>query len=554
MSLMKARTRRVKGLPLIAPTFGSMIVALAASQAEPPNELALPTLNAVQAAVSFDATVEVQTANGRGGVLPSSTTAFSGAIWGARWYLADREATGGAQHFCCDGDRIWVIDRSTVALEPLTKQFAIPFAASWLPQMLQVGERMWGAFDPLHGRMSHQGFGVDPMISESEHGERVARFGWSRGALETEYQYRFRRVEDRWMWFQGEFVERRRLKDGASVVTRRSVESMEDPVRVGEALYARRLHSQGWSADPRKQDGLLEPATTAIGTLQRVEPIEHATFEAELASLTTLSPGVRVLDRTRPGVFTFSVGDREIEFDGVAYDAAKAVSAPPDDLELVELLRSAKRDAGRDQRTVPAGGARPQGGGAPAIRASGAVTSSGVLIEPGRQLDLGMVRFGENPAQVTAKFQLRNTGDKTRTIKAVKASCGCTETAVDQKVLAPGATATITTTLTVERAKTYHSSIWVAFEEDTGDAGEVEELQIVAVGVPEKAVRATALKKDPAGDVLTIVLYSTDGKPDGDVGVPKGAESTIASDSGWLPVGGDAKTAKHWIRDIVKKP
>jgi len=50
------------------------------------------------------------------------------------------------------------------------------------------------------------------------------------------------------------------------------------------------------------------------------------------------------------------------------------------------------------------------------------------------------------------------------------------------------------------------------------------------------------------------VLYSTDGKPDGDVGVPKGAESTIASDSGWLPVGGDAKTARHWIRDIVKKP
>jgi hypothetical protein len=177
-----------------------------------------------------------------------------------------------------------------------------------------------------------------------------------------------------------------------------------------------------------------------------------------------------------------------------------------------------------------------------------------VLIEPGRQLDLGMVRFGEKPAQVTAKFQFRNTGDKTRTIKAVKASCGCTETAVDQKVLAPGATAMITTTLSVERAKTYHSSIWVAFEEETGGAGEVEELQIVAVGVPEKAVRATALKKDPAGDVLTIVVYSTDGKPDGDVGVPKGAESTIASDSGWLPVGGDAKTAKHWIRDIVKKP
>jgi len=531
-----------------------MIVTLAASQAEPPNELALPTLNAVQAAVSFDATVEVQMADGRGGVLPSSTTAFSGAIWGARWYLADREATGGAQHFCCDGDRIWVIDRSTVALEPLTKQFAIPVSASWLPQMLQVGERMWGAFDPLHGRMSHQGFGVDPMISESEDGERVARFAWSRGSFEWEYEYRFRRVEDRWLWCRKEKIERRRLKDGTTEVQFRSIASMDDPVRVGDALYARRIHSQGWGTDPRKRDGLLEPATTAIGTLQRVEPIEHATFEAELASLTTLSPGVRVLDRTRPGVFTFSVGDREIEFDGVAYDAAKAVSAPTDDLELVELLRSAKRVVERDQKSVPVGGVHALGDVGAGVEASGAVTSGGMLIEPGRQLDLGMVRFGEKPAQVTAKFQLRNTGDKTRTIKAVKASCGCTETAVDQKVLAPGATAMITTTLTVERAKTYYSSIWVAFEEDTGDAGEVEELQIVAVGVPEKAVRATALKKDPAGDVLTIVLYSTDGKPDGDVGVPKGAESTIASDSGWLPVGGDAKTAKHWIRDIVKKP
>jgi hypothetical protein len=180
-----------------------------------------------------------------------------------------------------------------------------------------------------------------------------------------------------------------------------------------------------------------------------------------------------------------------------------------------------------------------------------------MALEPGRRLDLGMVRFGESPTKTTAKFQLRNTGDKTRAIKSVKASCGCTETAVDQKILAPGATATITTTLTVERAKTYHSSIWVAFEEDAEDAGgpgQVEELQIVAVGVPEKAIRATALKKDPTGDVLTIVLYSTDGKPEGDVGVPKGAESTIASDSGWLPVGGDAKTAKHWIRDIVKRP
>ena len=531
-----------------------MIVTLAASHAEPPNELALPTLHAVQAAVSFDATVEVQMANGRGGVLPSSTTAFSGAIWGARWYLADREATGGAQHFCCDGDRIWVIDRSTVFVEPLTKQFAIPFAASWLPQMLQVGERLWGAFDPVHGRMDSLRLGVDPVISESEDGERVGRFAWSRGSFECEYEYRFRRVEDRWLWFRTEVIERRRLKDGTTEVQFRSIASMDDPVRVGDALYARRIHSQGWGTDPRKRDGLLKPATAAIGTLHRVEPIEHALFEAEFASLTTLSPGVRVFDRTRPGVLAFTVGEEKVDFDGVGYETTKAVAAPPSDVELVELIRSARRGEARDQQTARTGGGQPRGGDPAAVQASGAATSSGIMVEPGRRLDLGMVRFGESPAQVTAKFQLRNMGDETRGIKSVQASCGCTKTAVDQKTLAPGATATITTTLTVERAKTYHSSIWVAFEDDGAGLSQVEELHIVAVGVPEKAIRATALKKDAAGDVLTIVLYSTDGKPEGDVGVPKGAESTIASDSGWLPVGGDAKTAKHWIRDIVKKP
>jgi hypothetical protein len=539
---------------LIAPILGSMIVTLSASHAEPPNELALPTLHAVQAAVSFDATVEVQTANGRGGVLPSSTTALSGAIWGARWYLADREATGGAQHFCCDGDRIWVVDRSTVFVEPLTKQFAIPFAASWLPQMLQVGERLCGAFDPVHGRMNSLGSGVDPVISESEDGERVARFAWSRGSFESEYEYRFRRIEDRWLWCRLEQMGRRRLKDGTIEVQSRSIESMDEPVRVGDALYARRIHSQGWVTDPRKRDGLLEPATAAIGTLQRVEPIEHALFEAEFASLTTLSPGVRVFDRTRPGVLAFTVGEGKVDFDGVGYETTKALAAPPSDVELVELLRSAKRGDARDTQTARTGGGQLLGGDPAVVQASGSTTSSGIVIEPGRRLDLGMVRFGESPAQVTAKFQLRNMGDETRRIKSVQASCGCTKTAVDQKTLAPGATATITTTLTVERAKTYHSSIWVAFEDDGADPSQVEELHIVAVGVPEKAIRATALKKDAAGDVLTIVLYSTDGKPEGDVGVPKGAESTIASDSGWLPVGGDAKTAKHWIRDIVKKP
>jgi hypothetical protein len=540
--------------PLLTAT---IFLTFAWSQPEPPSEQTLPVQGAVQAAVSFDATVDVQGGGGGGAEPVSSETSFTGAVWRERWYFTVGGAATRPQRFCCDGERIWLFGQSVVMIDPAERQFAIPISAWWIPQMLQVGDRLWGPFDPLHGRMGHTRFGVAPQLSDSESGERVARFAWSLGSTESEYRYRYRRVEERWLWNQTEFTQRRRMKDGTVVVEARSVESMDDPVRVGDALYARRLHAQGWVGDPRKPSAPLEPATKTIGTLHRVEPIQASAFDAEFAGLMTLSPGVRVLDRTRPAVLTFVVGQPEADFDGVGYDFTGALASRPSDSELMDLLRGAKRVVARDQQSVPVDGVQPLGDVGVEVQASGAVTSGGIALEPGRRLDLGMVRFGESPTKTTAKFQLRNTGDKTRTIKAVKASCGCTETAIDQKILAPGATATITTTLTVERAKTYHSSIWVAFEEDAGGAGgpgQVEELQIVAVGVPEKAIRATALKRDAAGDVLTIVLYSTDGKPEGDVGVPKGAESTIASDSGWLPVGGDAKTAKHWIRDIVKKP
>ena len=472
---------------------------------------------------------------------PTRGTVFEGAHSGPRWLLVSESFRA-----ACDGERIWRRDGATVFVEPISNQSSVPLEAWVLPYLLQTGDRLTSRWTDSHGRWTPSSRNAEVSAPSAE--ERRITYSWNSGGWREQRMLSFRRYDNGWFCFEDTSEG---LADDRS--NGRSVYRMSDPVVVGAGLCARRLHSQGWILSER-DPAVLEPASGFVGELLSAEPLEAAEFDVRLAKSIAIATGDRVIDRTRPAVLTFMVGARAADFDGVGYEFATAVATPPTDSELMDLLRSAKRDAGRDQRTVPAGGARPPGGGAPAIRASGAVTSSGVLIEPGRQLDLGMVRFGENPAQVTAKFQLRNTGDKTRTIKAVKASCGCTETAVDQKVLAPGATATITTTLTVERAKTYYSSIWVAFEEETGGAGEVEELQIVAVGVPEKAVRATALKKDPAGDVLTIVLYSTDGKPDGDVGVPKGAESTIASDSGWLPVGGDAKTARHWIRDIVKKP
>ena len=75
----------------------------------------------------------------------------------------------------------------------------------------------------------------------------------------------------------------------------------------------------------------------------------------------------------------------------------------------------------------------------------------------------------------------------------------------------------------------------------------------MAIGVPDKAVRAIVRSVSADGDTMSIVMFATDGVPEGEVGVPDGAESMIASDSGWLPIGGDAASAKHWIRDIVQR-
>lgn len=516
-----------------------------------------PSLPAIEKCVEFEAAIQTEEGELDGLSVLEKGWLFSGAIHQSRWYFSTRRGSERPPVVFCDGERIWNASVGAVLIDPIGAQLSLPLASYWLPQLLQVGEDLWGPFDPVHGRMLYQRLGVDPTLSESEPGERTVLYAWTLGATRSEYRYQFRRVGELWFFSQVESLKLVRGPDGGFTPYSRSVTSMDEPIRVGDALYARKLRAQGWGRNPQRPSEPIELARTTVGLLTKVTPFEPASFEAELERLKALPEGTRVIDRSRPAVLSLSLGSRAVDFDGVGYEFATAVAAPPTDSELMDLLRSAKRDVRRDQAAVPLGGARPRAERNPAVRASGAVTSGEVLIEPGRQLDLGVVRFGESPAQVTASFQLRNTGDETRTIKSVQASCGCTKTAVDQKVLAPGATATITTTLTVERAKTYHSSIWVAFEEgagDTGGAGRVEELQIVAVGVPEKAIRATALKKDPAGDVLTIVLYSTDGKPEGDVGVSKGAESTIASDSGWLPVGGDAKTAKHWIRDIVKKP
>ncbi len=472
---------------------------------------------------------------------PARGIVFEGAFSGPRWCL---ESDG--FRAACDGDRVWRRDGGTMFVEPISNQVSIPLEGWMLPYLLQIGDKLHARWTESHGRWTR--WSSSPELSVPSEGERRIIYAWNSGGWRIQHAYGFKQCGDG--WFCHEYISERSA-DGRS--GKRSVYRMSDPVAVGVGFCARRLHSQGWVAS-QKDPNVLEAASGFVGELLNAEPLTAAEFDARFMRYATITAGDHVLDRTRPAALAFVAGQRAADFDGVGYEFAMDLASPPSDSQLMELLRSARRVVERDQKSVPVGGVQPLGDVGAGVEASGAVTSAGVVLEPGRNLDLGMVRFGESPTKTVAKFQLRNTGDKTRTIKSVKASCGCTETAVDQNILAPGATATITTTLTVERAKTYHSSIWVAFESDGSGPGQVEELQIVAVGVPEKAIRATALKKDAAGDVLTIVLYSTEGKPEGDVGVPKGAESTIASDSGWLPVGGDAKTAKHWIRDIVKKP
>ena len=527
---------------------GLGLIASALLLQAPPSESASPIPLPIDAQpFKFKAVIERLS-----GLVPDDADAskgvfVEGALSGPRWHL---ESQG--LRITCDGERIWRRDGRTIFLEPISSQSAVPVEAWTLPYLLQSGDKITGRWTSSNGRWTR--WSAMPEIAAPSADERRVVYAWNRGGMKYQHAYSFKRIGEK--WFLTEYASNESFGDRSYG---RSVYRMSEPLVVGIGLCARRLHAQGWNQSTRNPE-VLEPASGFVGELLEAEAIEANVFDSQLAAWITIPEGISVLDRTRPAVLRFVAGQRAVDIDGIGYEFETALGAPPNDSELMGLLRTARRKVEFDRKEGPEGTAQLREADGTPIQSSLAVTSGGLRIEPGRRLDLGMVRFGESPTKTAAKFQLRNTGDKTRTIKSVNASCGCTETAVDQKILAPGATATITTTLTVERAKTYHSSIWVAFERDAGGAGDaagpeqIEELQIVAVGVPEKAIRATALRKDPAGDVLTMVLYSTGGKPEGDVGVPKGAESAIASDSGWLPVGGDAKAAKHWIRDIVKRP
>lgn len=518
---------------------------------DPPSETTLRSLHSE--CFAFDAVIDAVIDAVKGpleGEAPDGADGalLSGASDGPRWYLEsdERFANGGSLSSVCDGSRIWVRTSGVVFLEPIGKQFSVPFPALWLAPLLQIGEDLTSKWMSDKGRWRQ--FGNEPTLTESAPNECTLTYAWGGDPYPfNEYRYTFRRVGEAWFWSGIKSAEFHLAADGSRITHFHSVMSMEEPIAVGSGLCATRIRSEGWVRAGRDRRGELKLARTTAGRLLHAALLDRADFDREILRRMTLQEGTTVLDRTPSAVLRFVVGSRVVDFDGVSYELASPVMTPPTDRELIEHLRSAKRLASSDSAVLnsSARGAELAQG----VHASASVTSNGVRIEPGRSLDLGAVQFGDTPKQVDASFQLTNVGVQARAIKSVKASCGGTQTKADRLSIEPGATATISTMLTVERSKTYHSSIWIAFED-----GQVEELHIVAVGVPEKAVRATAVKQDPAGDVLTIVLHSNEGKPSGDIGIPSGAEAMLASDTGWLPVGGDADNAKHWIRDIVKRP
>ena len=530
--------------------------------AEPP----LPVLLANRECFSFEASF--QAAQGDAAFDEHEGWRVQGACYGTQWYLQVSSATNPIEHALCDGSRIWSRSGKSLILNPIT-QMAIPMGAWYLSGMLQLGERLEAPWSDETCRWQAWMLELEPSIEQPTPEHKNVSYEWTKGGpagkmLHTE-TYQFVLVNGQWFWKAHQQSEHWLAEDGSRSLQWRSISEMDWPVAVGGALCATRVRGQGWAPLPRDPSGSPTLARTVVGTLVHATPLDPAEFDREMSARTTLAAGASVLDRSRAGPLQFVVGTRSCTFDGIEYQFPLAFTSALSDLEFTQRLREATLDALVVRPRDKASGAGPVAASSdtPVIvlaQRLAASTSDRLLIEPSRTVDLGMVHFGETPAKTQATFRIRNTSDVKQTITSVKASCGCAQTKADREVIEPGETATITTTLSIERAKTYHSSIWVVFEaanQQKGQHGEkphIEELQVVAVGVPEKAVRATAVKCDPSGDVMTIVLYSESGRPEGDVGVPQGAEGLIASDSGWMPIGGDASRAKHWIRDIVKQP
>ena len=483
-----------------------------------------------------------------------------GACFDGQWYMTVDSPEERWPCIACDGVRVFRCAANALLIDPLSQR-AVPMQLWSIAALLQLGSELYGersAGGTTRWTCTQGGATIACIDPDTNVAQYMYEWRNDKGALQNRITHAIERDVGGPFYRGG--TEEIFSEDASQQRVRSSWSQMliEGEVRVGETRLGKSFVSHAWSYGPEGRPvGGGEPPlrVTRTGRLESCSTLEQAEFGRKMGSLTSLSRGMEVLDRTRSAVLRFVVGDSFVVFDGVGYQCSTALHALPTDLELVQLLRTATLldpSAQSKQRSAHASPfVRPlssQATSGVSVSVPAPVLALGLAIEPGRTLDLGMVQFGETPTQRDASFHLRNTTDHARVIKSVRASCGCMKTKASLTTIAPGATATIATTLTVERSKTYHSSIWVVFED-----GQIEELKVVAVGVPENAVRATAFKADSTGDVLTIVLYSSSGKPEGEVNIPLGAESTIASDSGWQPIGA-ASDAKHWIRDIVRKP
>ncbi len=479
---------------------------------------------------------------------------IDGACFGSRWHMNIQRPHARATDIACDGERVFVRAGSSVFIQPLS-QGAVPMELWSVAPLLQLGSELYGDSAKVGGsRWTSLAGGGRVVRSETLGNTCEYAYEWrlGDGTLLDRIAHSIETIDGK-PFLRGTMEECFRGKSGAEVhLFCKSEMKVEGVLDIGGAFLGKSLTARGWGPGPNGGVGDLPLRSTMVGTIESCAVLDVTEFDNRLAARTTPALGTHIIDRTRPAVFDFTTGERGCKFDGVRYQLASALLSPPTDLELMELLRDAKLE---DDASEPSAAIIPPSPTAAdpsaphAARARLERASVGLRVEPANAVNLGVVRFAQTPTTAQAVFSIHNTSDRARKIKSVKASCGCTSTSADRSTIAPGQAARITTTLTVERAKTYHSAIWVEFED-----GQVEELQIVAVGVPEKAIRATAMKSDHRGDVMTIVLFTESGIPEGDVGVPKAAEELIASDSGWLPVGGEPLRAKHWIRDIVKRP
>ena len=516
---------------------------------------AVPPLRAGHECIAFDAVIQSEEGELDDSKLLTDGWTLQGAMRGERWYLTQSRGSQVADRVCYDGTRFWIWENGGVTVYQTANHFSRPFEAAWLPYLLQMDAQLRGPGSGSHEGLDFPAVGWERSVDLSTQDQRTISYTSKHRASRDNYRHTLRSVAGAWFCHRMEWQRTRVASDRSETPLLRVVTVMEEPFAVGDALAVKKMRTQAWTPNPRlKSTDPIDLARTTVGVLRSAVLFDPAAFDAQLALRTTLALGTKIIDYSHRGVLTFTVGERDIEFDGLGYELVNALAAPPSDAELMEALRTAKREPARDSAIPQV--ARALGGGVTraVVRSQPTQTTSGdIVITPGRCIDLGLALFGDMPAQARATFALRNVGDTTRTIESVTTSSVDSKVSIDRRVLAPGEVAIVTSTLFVARAETCHTSVVVEFAGDGAASAQREELQVVAIGVPQVAIRATALTRGCSGEIRTIVCYSRFGEPAGDIAVPKGAESIIASDSGWLPVGASKRSALHWIRDIVKK-